>query len=163
MSGVDWFIRESGPDDQADLVALMFELQSYEARLHRSEKITLDAAKARLRKLQTRVQQQGGEVWVGETPRGEIAGFLIGLLCQEDPANPHGPRRDIGMISDLCVAEAYRGQGLAKRLMIEAELFFESQECQAISVANLRANAPAAQLYQALGYDVVFQWREKPL
>ena len=164
---MDWHIREAGSDDFDALAGLMFELQSYESRLHKGPKVSLESARKRLRSLMSKIQRQGGEIWLGFAPDGSLAGFLVGILSQENPAdlNPDtsAARRDIGLISDLCVTEAYRGQGLAKRLVSEAELFFESQDCQAVSVANLCANMPAAQLYESLGYGVVFQWREKQL
>ena len=125
--------------------------------------VSLKSARTRLSKLQNRLNQNGGEIFVACSADDQLVGFLIAILCQEDPANPHSERREIGMISDLCVTESHRGLGIAKALIAQAEMFFQSQDCRAISVANLSSNVSAAKLYESLGYQVVFQWREKLL
>jgi ribosomal protein S18 acetylase RimI-like enzyme len=90
---------------------------------------------------------EGGFILIAEDARGAPAGMLIAGRADEGafvlPRNrPHGE------VSDLWVAPAARRQGLATRLLAEAERRFRAAGLRRMTIAALAANAPAAALYR---------------
>ncbi|WP_298328168.1 GNAT family N-acetyltransferase [Asticcacaulis sp.] len=55
-------------------------------------------------------------------------------------------------IHDLIVAPAFRGQGVARALMAEAEAIARERGCAKLTLEVLEGNATAQRLYQSLGY-----------
>lgn len=83
------------------------------------------------------------EVYVA-TVNGEIAGFIILLM--------HGAL--VGYIQSVCVAPAWRGQGIGTQLMVFAERRIFSETPNAfICVSSF--NRRARRLYEGLGYEVI--------
>lgn len=62
------------------------------------------------------------------------------------------PRREVAYLSNLAVDPAYRGLGLAKRLVEEAERMAAKWGCRSVALHCDPTNKPAMRLYQALGY-----------
>ena len=58
-----------------------------------------------------------------------------------------------GRILELYVDEPYRGQGVATRLMQQAEKYLREQGCDALKVSVFAPNAPARHLYEKFGYE----------
>ncbi|BEV09762.1 GNAT family N-acetyltransferase [Asticcacaulis sp. DW145] len=55
-------------------------------------------------------------------------------------------------IHDVVVAPAFRGQGLARALMAEAETVARERGCAKLTLEVLEGNATAQRLYRSLGY-----------
>lgn len=55
-------------------------------------------------------------------------------------------------IHDLAVAPDFRGQGIARALMTEAEAIARERGCTKLTLEVLEGNAVAQSLYSALGY-----------
>ncbi|MFN3805648.1 GNAT family N-acetyltransferase [Asticcacaulis sp.] len=55
-------------------------------------------------------------------------------------------------IHDVVVAPAFRGQGLARALMAEAETVARERGCVKLTLEVLEGNATAQRLYRSLGY-----------
>ncbi|MFT3996411.1 MAG: GNAT family N-acetyltransferase, partial [Asticcacaulis sp.] len=55
-------------------------------------------------------------------------------------------------IHDLTVAPEFRGRGIGRTLMIEAETLARERGCVKLTLEVLEGNAVAQSLYEALGY-----------
>ena len=58
-----------------------------------------------------------------------------------------------GSANYLAVDPAYRNQGIARRLMVEAERLLTEAGCPKINIMVRRSNTAAAGFYDALGYE----------
>jgi ribosomal-protein-alanine N-acetyltransferase len=87
------------------------------------------------------------QVVIAET-QGELAGFCI--VHMERVRGGH-----VGYVVTLDVAAAYRRQGLARRLMAEAERQAEAAGCNALALHVHTGNAAAIRFYAACGFVYV--------
>jgi GNAT superfamily N-acetyltransferase len=93
---------------------------------------------------------EGGGVTLLAFVRGELAGYLT-IRWQSN--NPLFRREDIPLIHDLLVFSAFRRQGIASRLMDEAETLIATRASKAgITVGLFAAYGPAQRLYARRGY-----------
>ena len=82
--------------------------------------------------------------------QGELAGYLT---IRWQSANPLFRRENIPVIHDLLVLSAFRRQGIASRLMDEAEALIATRASEAgITVGLFDAYGPAQRLYARRGY-----------
>lgn len=62
------------------------------------------------------------------------------------------------ILNDLFVSEAFRKQGVARKLMLTAKAFAEKNGAYAIKLATAKANIAAKSLYDDLGYRQITQF-----
>jgi GNAT superfamily N-acetyltransferase len=86
-------------------------------------------------------------VYVAESGSG-LAGF-VHLHSQVD----YFRRREHGHVADLVVAETYEGQGVASRLIAEAERWARARGYDWLTISVFEENARAAGLYGHLGFE----------
>jgi ribosomal protein S18 acetylase RimI-like enzyme len=80
------------------------------------------------------------------------AGDLVGMCL----ASVVGPQ--FGHISQICVANPWRGSGVAYGLMRRSLEILRAQGCRAASLTVTAANEPALALYRRLGFQVKFSF-----
>jgi len=90
-------------------------------------------------------------LWVAEADDGQIAGYVLAVLKEDEQDNIHGH------ISSLAVSTTHRKQRLATRLMSRAHLEMASISHAAYATLRVRiSNQPALRLYtESFGYVVV--------
>lgn len=75
-------------------------------------------------------------------------GALVGMvLCSRV-----GPQ--VAHITQLCVAQAYRGRGLGRALLRQSAETLLSEEFEAITLTVTEANVPAVKLYERFGFSL---------
>ncbi|MCA9973608.1 MAG: GNAT family N-acetyltransferase, partial [Anaerolineales bacterium] len=89
-----------------------------------------------------------GQVIAAYTPAGEIAGSI---MLYRDPQEAHG------VLDDVLVLPAWRGRGIARRLVGEGLRFFRARGVPEVRLEVRASNAPAVAAYRAMGYRVVNQ------
>eukprot|EP01126_Amoeba_proteus_P065461 TRINITY_DN9314_c0_g1_i14.p1 TRINITY_DN9314_c0_g1~~TRINITY_DN9314_c0_g1_i14.p1 ORF type:complete len:367 (-),score=65.18 TRINITY_DN9314_c0_g1_i14:220-1320(-) len=87
---------------------------------------------------------------VAEDQKGRIVGYVLAKMEEEDEGIPHGH------ITSLAVFRSYRKQGLATKLMLQAErAMLETFDAQYVSLHVRESNRAALTLYRdTLGFDV---------
>ncbi len=88
------------------------------------------------------------DAFVARSDEGEMAGYV---WVMEESADAAGLRRAVVM--DLFVAEAFRGQGLEKRLLRVAEDWGKIRGCVKVGVTVAAHHEEARQLYESQGYS----------
>lgn len=96
--------------------------------------------------LQARLEK-GDSTILGAVVEGQWAGFT-----QLYPSFSSVSMKSIWILNDLFVAEAYRGQGVAKQLMTAAENFAQETGAIRIGLSTQVTNTSAQALYEARGY-----------
>lgn len=87
----------------------------------------------------------------------QLVGF-VWLVLEVDLA---GRRR--GEVAAVYVEPRWRGQGLGRRLMEEAEAVFRAWGCESVFLMVTASNEVAVNLYRSLGYAVSRYQMEKTL
>jgi ribosomal protein S18 acetylase RimI-like enzyme len=80
------------------------------------------------------------------TARGELAGSVL-VYVGEDKA--------FGLIDDVFVLPAWRGQGVAKSLIGQGLAYLRAQGVADVRLEVKASNGPAVVVYQAMGYRIV--------
>jgi len=92
-------------------------------------------------------------ILVAETSDGDLAGFLeVDLRSHADGCDPSRP---VGYIEGWYVAESFRHQGIAKKLLAAAEDWARSHGCLEIASDTWIDNEISQRVHEALGYEVV--------
>lgn len=89
---------------------------------------------------------------VAETPEGEICGFLSAAIARMDRKLQFRGENVIGKISDICVAEAYRGQNVAGGLLQYAESWMKDCGVTVCESEIVLQNARSLGFFQKNGY-----------
>lgn len=89
---------------------------------------------------------------VAETPEGEICGFVSAAISRMDRKLQFRGENVIGKISDICVAEAYRGQNVAGRLLQYAENWMKDCGVTVCESEIVLQNARSLGFFQKNGY-----------
>jgi ribosomal protein S18 acetylase RimI-like enzyme len=131
---------------RACVVALQNHERSLEPRLPPGEEM----ADEYLDVLRRNCLEHQGEVLIA-TVDDEPVGFVC-VLTDVPPSEPDEPRAHFAYISDLFVHENYRGLGLGRRLLQEAELIARSKGAPVLRIGVLARNRRARDLYAQLGF-----------
>ena len=86
---------------------------------------------------------------VAERRPGHLAGFLIGTVEREIPIYRLA---EYGFVHDLWVDEAYRNEGVARRMVTLAAERFRAIGVNQVRLDVLVDNAPARALFEACGF-----------
>lgn len=157
----DIVIRQATAADRPWLLSAMAAINDHERTLHDSRLPGADCAEAYLDQVETVIAAQGGAMLIAiadSAPVGCIA-FHVGRhrnAAETPDSNVHG------YASDLYVAETVRGQGIAGRLLAEAERSFREAGLARMRIGSLAANAAAVHAYGKFSfgaYEVILEKR----
>ena len=98
------------------------------------------------------LDDENGETFIAVS-NDRIVGNIT-IYVQDQPA--YWQVKRIGHISGLMVDAAYRRQGIAKRLLAEAQAFFQQQGVAYFVVYTAVANHPALQFYEKSGMTPLY-------
>ena len=75
--------------------------------------------------------------------------LVFGLYAKSRVA---GARSDVGHITQVCVAPAFRGTGLGYELLRRSLLALAGHGCRTVSLTVTTSNADAIRLYERMGF-----------
>jgi ribosomal protein S18 acetylase RimI-like enzyme len=143
-------IRPATPADLSLLRAAIVELQEFEHSRHSTRLPGEPIADAYLHWMQHQAEA-AGIILVAES-KGHFVGFVAGWI--EETAN-------VAETSDyICVMAAFRGQGIAQRLLHQIERFFRATGVTRLRITALATNTSAQACYQRayfVPYEVVYE------
>ncbi len=88
---------------------------------------------------------------------------LVGFVTFSTEHGSYDQTTERGLIHDLFVRPAYRGQNVGSRLLTEAERQLAEENVDAVSLEVLAANEAARRFYRRHGYEPHRLELEKPL
>ncbi len=147
----DVSIRPAEPADRPAMISLMGELHDAEVLMESNRAAGADSAESHLDHILGEMKRLGGATLVAEL-EGQVEGFLI-YTIEEDPGTfVKTAMRRHGMLWDISVSAAMRGQGLGRRLVAAAEADLAARGIAEMRLYVLAANDRAQALYRELGY-----------
>ncbi len=144
----DVLIRSARSSDLPAVIALWRQLQdinaSFDARLTLAE----SAADWFIGYLGDQLDNPNMAVLVAEQEK-IIVGYTFGQIMRR-PTLASG---DCGYVADLCVEEAWRGQGIGRRLYERLRAWFRANGITAIEIQVVRANPASQAFWRKMGYS----------
>lgn len=94
--------------------------------------------------------------WILNSLNKKIANEILFYKIDDDIAGllTLGNKNETGDIGIVAVDDKYRGQGIAKTMMIAAENWFVENNIKTIQVVTQGNNMPAIALYKSCGYNI---------
>jgi ribosomal protein S18 acetylase RimI-like enzyme len=155
----DYLIRPGSSDDMPRLESLW--LAFYEDQKRRGMLLDLPVdAFAHWTKSYVPVLSRFACLFVAEK-NGELVGFLAGRIRS---LPPYFGGSQAGFISEVYVANAHRGHGVGRHLVLSATRWFQELGLRRIELQVIMNNTPARELYHQLGWSeelVQMVWQSK--
>jgi ribosomal protein S18 acetylase RimI-like enzyme len=150
MTEVRVHARAAIPADRDAVIDLIRALNTYEAAIAGDRLVTRTAAEAYYKALSERIARQDGRLLVADA-QGRVVGAL-GLVVQEDQPFIQDDVRRHGYVTDLVVHEQWRGHGIGRLLLAEAERLARSKGLKRLVIGVLVGNEGAERLYKTVGF-----------
>ena len=98
------------------------------------------------------LEKNEGRILLAES-EGKAIGYITGIIWKQ----PERVRLEIGLhktgeVMDLYVDEEYRGLGVGKKLMQEAEEYFKKSGCDSMWLQVFEPNKNAHEVYKKYGF-----------
>ena len=151
-----FLIREMRDADRDAVIALLWELNRFEAELDRTlqpfddRDTSYEAAVACFERDCELAAEHEGALFVAERG-GTVVGFLCWLVETGEPFVRAELRR-YGYVVDLVVASSHRGGGIGTTLLEQAEKLTRSKGLNRLAIGVLRGNDGAARAYARFGF-----------
>jgi len=151
MTMVEVRVRTAIPADRDAVVDLIRVLNTHEQALSGDRLTSRTAAEAHYAALLARIAQQDGRLLAADA-QGRVVGAL-GLVVQDDPPFIRADLRRHAYVTDLVVDENWRGQGIGRLLLTEAERLARDKGLRRLVIGVLSGNQGAARLYGDFGFE----------
>ncbi len=148
----DLMIRDALAADRAVIIGFMAALQEVERAMEPNRRPGPEMAAGHYDHLRDWVAQHPAAADLVAERDGAIAGWLLAGVERDAGLLVPEAARVTGWISDVFVAPAHRGQGIATALIRAAEARFAAHGIRRIEIAAVAGNARAIALYQRLGF-----------
>ncbi len=145
-------LRQATARDRNAAITLIHELNVVETAYSDDRRTDLAAAEAYYGELMYRLSNRDGRLIVAEMAAGGIAG-LMGFCIERDTAYVVRERNRYGFVTDLVVHADWRGRGVGRRLLAEAERMTKEAGLKRLSIGVLWKNERAEALYRDFGFE----------
>jgi GNAT superfamily N-acetyltransferase len=159
MTGI--LLRIATAADRDAVIDLIYALNLFEADLTGDRKRNRAGAAAYYGDLMHRLSQRNGRVVLAEA-RGIVVAAM-GFSLDEDAAYVTDELRHHGTVTDLIVSEEWRGRGVGRSLLQEAERLTRAAGFKRLTIGVLAANAAAERVYRAFGFEPYVSILVKPV
>lgn len=144
----DVLIRPALPPDLPAVIALWRQLQDINASFDPRLTLGESAADWFIGYLADQLDNPNMAVLVAEQEK-TIIGYTFGQIMRR-PTLASG---DCGYVADVCVEEAWRGQGIGRQLYEHLRAWFRANGITAIEVQVVRANPASQAFWRKMGYS----------
>lgn len=144
-------MRTALPRDRNTVVELIHRLNVFEADLVGDRRRDYGAAHAYYDDLMNRLSRRNGRIVLAES--GHVAVAAMGFSLDQDAAYITDDVRQHGTVTDLIVDEEWRGQGIGRMLLTEAERLTRAAGLKRLVIGALAANERAERTYRAFGFQ----------
>jgi ribosomal protein S18 acetylase RimI-like enzyme len=151
MTAMTIALRTARPADRETVIDLIQVLNAHEAGLTGDRKRDRGAAASYYEDLLQRLAKREGRIVLAEAAGVVVA--AMGFCLDEDAAYVTDDVRRHGTVTDLVVQEEWRGRGLARILLEEAERLTREAGLRRLAIGALVANDKAERTYRSFGFE----------
>jgi GNAT superfamily N-acetyltransferase len=144
-------LRTALPADRDAVVELIHRLNVFEADLTGDRRRDYDGAYGYYDELMQRLGKRKGRIVLAEADGIVVA--AMGFSLDQDAAYIADNVRNHGTVTDLVVHEDWRGQGVGRMLLAEAERLTKEAGCKRLMIGVLVANERAERTYHQFGFE----------
>lgn len=162
MPRADILIRDyAAASDLDDLRAGFVALQDHERSIYGRLPRGTDVVENCLHHMFERCKACNGSTFIAESD-GAFCGFVT-VLVRVVSEDPDDGGLEYALVSDLFVAEAFRGLGVGRALLSAAEDHARENGAEWLRVGVIADNRPARALYESSGFEPWYVEQEKRL
>ena len=143
--------RTASAGDQDAVVDLILALNLHEADLTGDRRRDRAGAAGYYDELQQRLSRRNGRIVLAEGHGSIVA--AMGFSVDEDAAYVTEDVRRHGTVTDLVVHREWRGKGVGRLLLAEAERLTREAGCRRLMIGVLVDNERAERLYRSAGFE----------
>jgi GNAT superfamily N-acetyltransferase len=144
-------LRTALPSDRDAVIDLILVLNLVEADLTGDRKRDRAAAASYYDELMQRLSKRDGRIVLAECDGVAVA--AMGFSLDEDAAYIADAVRRHGTVTDLVVRDEWRGRGVGRMLLAEAERLTREAGARRLAIGALVANEKAERTYRAFGFE----------
>lgn len=144
-------LRTALPKDRDAVVELIHQLNVFEAGLTGDRRWDYGGAVGYYDELMQRLGQRKGRIVLAEAD-GIIVGAM-GFSLDQDAAYVADEVRRHGTVTDLIIHEDWRGRGIGRMLLGEAERLTREAGYRRLFIGALVANGRAERTYREFGFE----------
>ena len=145
-------IREYREEDEAQLIALVRELQAHEVVLYERMKPVEEIGAWYVREVEKLCAENAGKILVADAGEGALVGYASILTDCSSEDDYDEIEFSYGYVADLVVAEGSRGRGIGKLLLDACERLARAAGRDEMRVGVLAKNIDAHRLYVRSGF-----------
>ncbi|WP_162559444.1 GNAT family N-acetyltransferase [Microvirga sp. 17 mud 1-3] len=154
-------LRMAGPADRSAVIELIHKLNVFEADLTGDRRRDHGAARDYYNELLQRLAGRQGRIVLAEADGIVVA--AMGFSIDQDAAYVTDDVRRHGTVTDLIVHEEWRGRGIGRMLLEEAERLTREAGLQRLMIGALVANERAERTYREFGFEPYVSYMVKGL
>ncbi|PVE24592.1 hypothetical protein DC522_09625 [Microvirga sp. KLBC 81] len=154
-------LRTALPHDRDTVVELIHQLNVFEADLVGDRRRDYDGANAYYDELMMRLTRRNGRIVLAEID-GVVVGAM-GFSLDQDAAYVAADVRSHGTVTDLIIHEEWRGKGIGRMLLNEAERLTKEAGLKRLMIGALIANERAVRTYSQFGFEPYVAFLKKEL
>jgi GNAT superfamily N-acetyltransferase len=144
-------LRTARSADREAVIDLIQVLNAHEAALTGDRKRDRAAAASYYDDLLQRLSKRQGRIILAEAEGVAVA--AMGFCLDEDAAYVTDEVRRHGTVTDLVVRKEWRGRGVGRILLAEAESLTRAAGLRRLMIGALVANEKAERIYRAFGFE----------
>lgn len=145
-------IREYRDGDEAQLVALVRELQAHEFVLYERMKPAGEIGAWYIREVEKLCAENAGKILVAEDGAGALVGYASILTECSSEDDYDETIFSYGYVADLVVTESQRGRGIGRMLLDTCERLTRAAGRDELRVSVLASNTDTQRLYRHFGF-----------
>lgn len=161
MDALSPALRDATAADRAWLLEAVAALNDHERALHDTRRPGAAIAAAYLATIERAIDEDSGSIVLAVGPDGPVGYAAFRIERHDNPAET-ADSNVFGYVSDVYVAPAARGRGVAGLLLAEAERRLRALGVTRLRLSSLAANAAAIRAYRKAGfadYEVTLEKR----
>jgi GNAT superfamily N-acetyltransferase len=143
-------LRTAHARDREIVIEFIHRLNAFEAAIQDDRKQDYGSARGYYDELTYRLSRSNGRLILAVADEGPVA--LMGFSIDEDAAYITDDRRRHGTVTDLIVDDGWRGQGVGRMLLDEAERITREAGLHRLTIGVLDSNTRARRTYEAFGF-----------
>jgi GNAT superfamily N-acetyltransferase len=147
-SATSWLVREATKHDVDQIVSLWSGMMAVHGEMDARFRFAPGVQKDVHKHIRSTLRSRAARIYIAQHET-QIIGYILGELHTRRPIYPIG---QYGFISDLMVAEKWRGSGIGSALAKRVEEWFRAEGVTTIELFVAEANEGSTSFWENVGF-----------